>query len=81
MLKSDLIVNHIYAAKRPSSVGLFGYYNDRQILWMGELSVQYDSPTVKDGRPYPKVSIENFLKWAGEDITKIMPVGAWREKK
>lgn len=80
MLKDDLIVGHVYSAKRPVVVGANSFYNDRQILWIGEAYIQYDSPTVKAGRNYPKVLIEKFLKWAKEDITKTVPMGAWREK-
>ena len=77
----ELIVDHVYEAKRPRSVGLFEpLMNDRQIKFIGFDYVQYDSPTVDLGREYPKVSKEAFLKWAGRDITKEMPPGVWRSK-
>ncbi len=75
----ELIVGHVYEAKRRKSVGLFEpLMNDRQIRWVGVNQVQYDSPTVAPGRKYPTVSKEAFLKWAARDITKEMPPGEWR---
>ena len=75
----ELIVGHVYEAKRPKSVGVFGpLMNDRQIKWIGFNEVQYDSPTVGMGRSYTRVSKEAFLKWAARDITKKMPPGKWR---
>lgn len=40
--------------------------------------LQYDSPSVRQGRKYPKISIAKFLKWAEADITETMPKGKWR---
>ena len=75
----ELIVGHVYEAKRPKSVGVFEpLMNDRQIRWIGFDEVQYDSPTVGLGRSYPMVSKEAFLKWAARDITKEMPPDEWR---
>lgn len=75
----ELIVGHVYEAKRPRSVGLFEpLMNDRQIKWIGFDQVQYDSPSVALWRKYPTVSKEAFLKWAARDITKEMPPGEWR---
>ena len=77
----ELIVGHVYEAKRPRSVGLFEpLMNDRQIKWISFNEVQYDSPTVGLGRRYPRASKEAFLKWAARDITKEMPPGEWRSK-
>ncbi|MGV6989623.1 hypothetical protein ACWA5Z_12170 [Testudinibacter sp. P80/BLE/0925] len=77
----DLIVGHIYSAKR-KSVDPFGLVNDRQILYIEKVlgTVQYDSPTVARGRHYPKVSIDKFLRWAKEDVTSQMPKGEWRSE-
>jgi hypothetical protein len=77
MTKDDLIVGHVYSAKR-SKRDFFGFLNDRQIKWIGGDMIQYDSPTVAMGRHYPKITMEKFLKWAKEDVTKIMPEGEWR---
>jgi hypothetical protein len=60
---------------------------DRQILWKGLIydnkegfvdGLQYDSPSVRNGRKYPKISVAKFLKWAEADITETMPKGKWR---
>ena len=84
----DLNVGHVYSAKRPQTYGFSRLLGDRQILWIGMIydnkegfvqGVQYDSPSVKDGRHYPKTSITKFLKWADADITEIMPKGEWRK--
>lgn len=76
----ELIRGHVYKAKKPRKVGVFDpLWDDRQILWVGLDELQYDSPSVKIGKPYPRISIEKFLKWAGEDITAQMPADReWR---
>lgn len=75
-----LIVGHVYEAKRQTAIGLFPrLVNDRQIVWVGLMEVQYDSPTVAHGRKYPKVSHEAFRRWAARDVTDLMPKGEWRE--
>lgn len=75
----ELVVGHTYEAKRPARIGVFdALVNDRQIRWIGGGEVQYDSPTVKDGRKYPRVKLDAFLKWAGRDVTSEMPKGEWR---
>lgn len=75
-----LIVGHIYEAKRPSSVGgVFRLVNDREIVWIGDGEVQYDSPSLPTGRRLPRVSFADFRRWAGRDITGEMPSdGNWR---
>lgn len=78
---ADIKVGRVFSAKRPKVVGLFcGYLNDRQVIWVGSLGteVQYDSPTVANGRHYPKISMEKFLAWANEDVTSQMPNSDWR---
>ena len=78
----ELIRNHFYSAKRRQYIGLCDMLNDRQILHIGLDSVQYDSPTVRDGRHFPTVTKERFLRWAMDDVTDKMPKdGGWREKK
>lgn len=78
LTKEDLKVNHVYSAKRPQTIGFYRCFNDRMIIWMNGNSVQYDSPTVRQGQNYPTVSIEAFLKWADADVTKQTPDGDWR---
>lgn len=59
-------------------------YDDREIQRISDGIVYYDSPLVSpktDGqkRNLPSVTIEDFLKWAGRDVTDEMPKGEWRE--
>jgi len=73
MEATDLKVGNTYRAKKPAPAGSMfkPVYNDRQILWisMDKSIVQYDGPAVPFGRRFPKISIEKFLRWAGEDVT------------
>lgn len=82
MTKDDLKAGHVYEAKKPKK-GWDGLVNDRQIMWMsrGEDRVQYDSPSVDHGRRFPIISVEAFLKWAGQDVTDSMPKGEWRKER
>ncbi|MEY2653412.1 MAG: hypothetical protein RLZZ524_439, partial [Pseudomonadota bacterium] len=52
-----------------------------QVLWVDVFrsQVQYDSPTVRNGRRQPKVTMAQFLRWAKEDVTNLMPPGDWRK--
>lgn len=43
--------------------------NDRQIIWKGITQVQYNSDSVRNGRHFPRVTIEAFLKWADRRLT------------
>jgi hypothetical protein len=46
-------------------------------IW--DYCVQYDSPSVKNGKRYPTISQSEFMKWAGKEVTKEMPPnGNWR---
>lgn len=76
---ADILTGHIYEAKRPACASAF-LFNDRQVTWVSadRSLVQYDSPTVPDGRRYPKVTMEKFLKWARRDVTTLMPPNGWR---
>lgn len=40
--------------------------------------VQYDASNLKMGKRYPKMSMTEFLKWVGEDVTDQTPKGTWR---
>jgi len=47
-----------------------------ETIW--DYIVQYDSPSVKNGKNYPKIAASKFLKWAAENITDKMPAnGDW----
>lgn len=69
-------VGRVFEAKKPKTNGF--YCDDRQIVWRGINQVQYDSPRLKTGARLPIVSLENFEKWAGRDVTDLMPEGDWR---
>lgn len=85
LTRQDLIVGHVYEGKRKQA-DFCRLINDRQIIWIGkefykgefQEVIQYDSPTVRNGKHYPKVSIAQFLKWAKRDITAEMPKDEWR---
>ena len=76
----ELIVGHVYSAKRRLIIGICSMLNDRIIISKVRGLVQYDSPTVRVGRRFPRVTEEQFLKWAKEDVTTKMPVDRWREE-
>jgi hypothetical protein len=79
--EADLKVGRVFSSKRPQRAGLFTpLLNDRSILYVNTLdrTMQYDSPTVRDGRHYPKVSFDAFLRWAKDDVTDLCPPGEWR---
>lgn len=69
----DIQVGKTYRGKRRRAG--FDYrtftdvYDDREVIWMSQnrMSVQYDNPFIADGRAYPTVSMEKFLKWAKEE--------------
>lgn len=70
----ELTVGRTYRAKRPKPVGLFpSLIDDRTIIWVGLYEVQYDGPSVKFGRKFPKVSKAAFLRWADRDVTDELP--------
>lgn len=46
-----------------------------ETIW--DYSIQYDSPSVKDGKNYPTISASKFIKWAEKNVTEIMPKGEW----
>jgi hypothetical protein len=82
LTENDIMPRRCYRAKKPAAVHRFlepALVNDRQVLWVSSdrSLVQYDSPTVSNGRRYPQVTMEKFLKWAGSDVTSIMPKGDW----
>ena len=46
--------------------------NDRTVLWISKdrKVLQYDSGTVGLGRHYPKVSMEQFIRWAKHEVVE-----------
>ena len=77
---ADLKVDRTYRAKQPAKAGdeAKPCYNDRTIMWMGGNVVQYDGPSVRFGRNYPKITVEVFLAWASHDVTDQLPEGAYQ---
>lgn len=78
----DIIPGKCYRAKKPKTHGIFPkLIADRQVLWVDSFrsQVQYDSPTVSNGRHHPRVSMAKFLAWAGHQVT--LPAGEWEEAK
>ena len=67
LTKEDLVVGGTYRTKRYRE-SPFGGNNDRNIVWMDDHRVQYNSDTVKIGQSYPIVAIEVFLRWAKEKV-------------
>lgn len=75
----DIKVGRVYRGKKPSIAGGM-FVNDRAVIWVGSIDgVQYDSPSVAGGRRYPKVTTEQFRKWAARDVTDELPKGYWME--
>lgn len=81
MSELELKVGRTYRAKKPRPVP--GDYaplvNDRTIKWIGAFEVQYDGPAVSMGRHYPKVSHEQFRKWADRDVTDELPPDSYAD--
>jgi len=67
LTEKEVLRNHVYQGRDK---------NLRQILWIGEnkltgeINVQYDSPTVRWGRHYPKTTMDKFLRWVRRDVTE-----------
>lgn len=81
-MSAELVIlqGHVYRGKRPRSAGQFyPYVNDRQVMRFNGETVQYDSPSVHNGRKYPCMSVEEFRKWASHDVTDILPPGEWQQ--
>lgn len=77
MSKLILKVGHVYRGKRIRNCK--GLVNDRIIIWMNAEEIQFDSPSVADGRHYPTVSIGKFIAWADRDVTKELPEDLWAD--
>lgn len=73
-----LTVGRTYRGKKPGRIaGHPPLVNDRTIKWIGTSEVQYDGPSVANGRQFPRVSIEKFRKWADRDVTDELPAGEY----
>lgn len=72
----EIKVNQIFRAKNPSWV-VSGEVNDRQVVYVDEHTVQYDSPAIKNGMRYKRIPRAEFEAWIGEDVTGTLPDGRW----
>lgn len=74
-----ITVGRTYRAKKPCRIAEFPkpLVNDRTIRWIGAFELQYDGPSVKLGRHYPRMSIEAFRQWADRDVTAELPPGQY----
>ena len=73
----EIIRGHIYRAKRPRGAGFPEVFNDRQVLYVSETNVQYDSPTIRTGGKFQMIARGLFEQWAAEDVTEGYPEGDW----
>lgn len=66
----DIQVNKTYRGKNPAAAGYDRALNDRTVLYISRsrTEVQYDSSAVGDGKEYPTVPMEKFLKWASHEV-------------
>lgn len=65
---NDIQRGKTYRAKK--FVGTPTCNNDRKVVYVSTTTVQYDSDTVKNGRHYPTVSMEKFLKWVSREVSQ-----------
>lgn len=75
----SLVVGRVYRAKKPKGCSFPPLCDDRQIKWIGGDQVQYDSPSVQNGRRYPTISRDKFLAWVDRDVTDELPDGEWAD--
>lgn len=59
----DIQVGKVYIPKKRRYALAF---EDRLVVWINKdrTMIQYDSDTIRNGRHYPIISMERFLKWA-----------------
>lgn len=69
LTKEDIQVGKTYRGKRFLQ-STWGSTNDRYIVYISQdkTRVQYDSDTVKNGRHYPTIDMDKFLKWAKMEV-------------
>ena len=49
-----------------------------EAVW--DYTVQYDSPSIKNGKNYPSIPSSKFIKWTAKNVSDIMPKGEWANK-
>lgn len=76
LTEADIEIGKTYRAKRPLKQW-DEIVNDRYVLYVSPRRdfVQYDSETVANGRHYPKVPMERFLKWAASEAPPVAEPG------
>lgn len=79
MSELEIKVGRTYRAKKPRAAGTIveQLVNDRTVLWVGAYQLQYDGPSVPNGRHYPRIDIEKFRAWADRDVTDELPPGEY----
>ncbi len=67
---ADIKRGRLYRGKKPRKNVFTGDYDDRVVLHIDQIGmhVQYDSYFVANGRHYPKVTMEKFLRWASHEV-------------
>jgi len=68
MQPEEIQKNRVYRGKKPCQAGA-GYVNDRQVIWIGNNQVQYDSPSIATGNKFRSMSLDDFARWAHKDVT------------
>jgi len=71
LTREDIVVGGLYRAKRPARCSN-GEMNDRVVIYIGRLGLdlQYDSYSIPNGRHYPRVDMDKFLRWASHRINE-----------
>lgn len=66
----DVRVGRLYRGRRPHQNPFTQEWDDRIVLHVDRLgvNVQYDSTSVRNGRRYPSVAMEKFLRWASHEV-------------
>lgn len=64
----DIRIGATYRGKTRRSND-WGQSNDRTVLYISPLGeVQYDSDMLPNGRRYPRVTMDKFLRWAAAEV-------------
>lgn len=63
-------VGRTYRGKHPRLTSR-GYVNDREVIFVGQSTVEFASPSIPDGAACPSVTLAEFRDWAGHDVTAL----------
>lgn len=73
-----LISGHVYRGKKVRVTGFINpVYDDRSIMYLDQDVVQFDHPSLRNGKHYSKTTRERFIAWAARDATDQCPPGEW----